>query len=60
MAGGRFSRISFEGRFERLAGVRPLLGVGFSVGNRLLTSIVYATIGAVVLLLVIGVVRQAA
>ena len=37
----------------------PRIGVGFSVGTPLVTSIVYATIGAVVLLLVIGVVRRA-
>lgn len=36
----------------------PRLGVGFSVGNPLVTSIVYATIGAVVLLLLIGLVRR--
>lgn len=37
----------------------PRLGVGFSAGDPLVTSILYATIGAVVLLLVIGVVRRA-
>ncbi len=36
----------------------PRLGVGFSVVNPLVTSIVYATIGAVVLLLLIGLVRR--
>jgi uncharacterized membrane protein YeaQ/YmgE (transglycosylase-associated protein family) len=36
----------------------PKLGVAFSVGNPLVTSILYATIGAVVLLLVVGLVRR--
>lgn len=38
----------------------PRLGVVFSVGNPLVTSIVYATIGAVVLLLLLGLVRRSA
>jgi uncharacterized membrane protein YeaQ/YmgE (transglycosylase-associated protein family) len=38
----------------------PTLGVSFSVINPLVTSIVYATIGAVVLLLVVGLFRRAA
>ena len=37
----------------------PTLGVGFSLGNPLITSIVYATIGAVILLLLLGLVRRA-
>lgn len=37
----------------------PTLGVSFSLGNAILTSIAYATIGAVVLLLLIGLVRRA-
>jgi uncharacterized membrane protein YeaQ/YmgE (transglycosylase-associated protein family) len=37
----------------------PRVGVSFTVGNALVTSIVYATIGAVVLLLLIGLVRRA-
>ncbi|MBL8551606.1 MAG: GlsB/YeaQ/YmgE family stress response membrane protein [Hyphomonadaceae bacterium] len=37
----------------------PTLGVSFSVVNPLVTSIVYATIGAVVLLLLIGLFRRA-
>jgi uncharacterized membrane protein YeaQ/YmgE (transglycosylase-associated protein family) len=36
----------------------PRLGVAFSVGNPLVTSILYATIGAVVLLLLVGLVRR--
>lgn len=36
----------------------PRLGVSFSLGSPLVTSIVYATIGAVVLLLLIGLVRR--
>jgi len=37
----------------------PTLGLSFSLGNPLLTSIAYATIGAVVLRLLIGLVRRA-
>lgn len=37
----------------------PTLGINFSLGNAILTSIVYATIGAVVLLFLIGLVRRA-
>jgi uncharacterized membrane protein YeaQ/YmgE (transglycosylase-associated protein family) len=37
----------------------PALGVSFSVGSPLITSILYATIGAVVLLLLVGLVRRA-
>jgi uncharacterized membrane protein YeaQ/YmgE (transglycosylase-associated protein family) len=37
----------------------PAAGVSFSVVNPLVTSILYATIGAVVLLLLIGLVRRA-
>ncbi|MES1201898.1 MAG: GlsB/YeaQ/YmgE family stress response membrane protein [Pseudomonadota bacterium] len=37
----------------------PTLGVSFTVVNPLITSIVYATIGAVVLLIVIGFFRRA-
>lgn len=37
----------------------PLVGVSFTVINPLVTSILYATIGAVVLLLLIGLVRRA-
>lgn len=36
----------------------PRLGVSFSVGNPLITSIAYATIGAVVLLVLLGLVRR--
>lgn len=36
----------------------PRLGVGFSVGNPLLTSIAYATIGAIVFLLLVGLARR--
>lgn len=38
----------------------PALGVSFSLVNPLITSILYATIGAVVLLLLVGLVRRAA
>lgn len=37
----------------------PAVGVSFSIVNPLVTSIAYATIGAVVLLLLIGLVRRA-
>ena len=37
----------------------PALGINFSIVNPLVTSITYATIGAVVLLLLIGLVRRA-
>jgi uncharacterized membrane protein YeaQ/YmgE (transglycosylase-associated protein family) len=37
----------------------PTLGLGFSIVNPLVTSIVYATIGAVILLLLIGFFRRA-
>lgn len=37
----------------------PTLGVAFSLGNPIITSIVYATIGAVILLLLLGLVRRA-
>ena len=37
----------------------PAVGVSFSIVNPLVTSIIYATIGAVVLLLVIGLFRRA-
>ncbi|MGB3749290.1 MAG: GlsB/YeaQ/YmgE family stress response membrane protein [Rhodanobacter sp.] len=37
----------------------PALGVSFSLGNPILTSIVYALIGAVVLLVIIGLIRRA-
>ena len=36
----------------------PQLGVHFAIGNALVTSICYATIGAVVLLLLVGLVRR--
>jgi uncharacterized membrane protein YeaQ/YmgE (transglycosylase-associated protein family) len=37
----------------------PTLGISFTLVNPLVTSIAYATIGAVVLLLLIGLVRRA-
>lgn len=37
----------------------PRLGVAFAVGGPIVTSILYATIGAVVLLLLVGLVRRA-
>ena len=36
----------------------PMLGVGFSMGNPIVTSIVYAMIGAIVLLVLIGLIRR--
>ena len=37
----------------------PMLGVGFSLGSPIVTSIVYAMIGAIVLLVLIGLIRRA-
>lgn len=37
----------------------PTLGVGFNLGNAIVTSIVYAMIGAIVLLVLIGLIRRA-
>ncbi len=37
----------------------PRIGVAFTVGNAMVTGIVYATIGAVILLLLVGLVRRA-
>lgn len=37
----------------------PMLGVGFSLGNPLVTSIVYAMIGAIILLVIIGLIKRA-
>src|SRR5690606_17482273 len=37
----------------------PMLGVGFSLGNPIVTSIVYALIGAIVLLVIIGLIKRA-
>lgn len=36
----------------------PTLGVGFSLGNPIITSIVYAMIGAIVLLVIVGLFRR--
>jgi uncharacterized membrane protein YeaQ/YmgE (transglycosylase-associated protein family) len=37
----------------------PQLGVAFSIGGPLVTSIVYATIGAVIVLLIVSLIRRA-
>ena len=37
----------------------PTLGVGFSLGSPIVTSIVYAMIGAIVLLVIIGLIKRA-
>lgn len=37
----------------------PMLGVGFVIVNPIVTSIVYAMIGAIVLLVIIGLFRRA-
>jgi uncharacterized membrane protein YeaQ/YmgE (transglycosylase-associated protein family) len=37
----------------------PQLGLGFSVGNALVTSILYATVGAIILLVLVSLVRRA-
>jgi len=36
----------------------PILGIGFRLGSPIVTSIVYAMIGAVVLLVLIGLIRR--
>ena len=36
----------------------PMLGVSFSLGSPIVTSIVYAMIGAIVLLVLIGLIRR--
>ncbi len=38
----------------------PRLGIAFSVGGAIVTAILYALIGAIVLLLLLGLVRRAA
>ncbi len=38
----------------------PQLGLGFSAGNAIITSILYATIGAVVVLVIVSLIRRAA
>ena len=37
----------------------PRLGIGFSVGNPFITSVLYALIGAIVLLVIAGLFRRA-
>jgi uncharacterized membrane protein YeaQ/YmgE (transglycosylase-associated protein family) len=37
----------------------PTLGVGFTIGSPIVTSIVYAFIGAVILLVIIGLIKRA-
>jgi len=37
----------------------PRVGVNFTVGSPMVTEIVYATIGAIILLLLVGLVRRA-
>lgn len=37
----------------------PAVGVSFSLGSPILTAIVYALIGAVVLLVIVGLIRRA-
>jgi len=37
----------------------PRLGIGFSLGGPILTEIVYALIGAIILLVIIGLFRRA-
>ncbi len=37
----------------------PQAGLGFSTGNAIITSILYATIGAVIVLVVVSVLRRA-
>ncbi|HEX5006802.1 MAG TPA: GlsB/YeaQ/YmgE family stress response membrane protein [Hyphomonadaceae bacterium] len=37
----------------------PMVGLGFSTGSSIVTSILYATIGAVIVLLVLSFIRRA-
>lgn len=37
----------------------PMLGVGFTVGSPIVTSILYALVGAVILLVIIGLIKRA-
>ena len=37
----------------------PMLGIGFSLGSPIVTSIVYAMIGAIVVLVIIGLIKRA-
>ncbi len=37
----------------------PTLGIGFSVGSPFVTSVLYALIGAIVLLVIVGLFRRA-
>ncbi|HEY0197844.1 MAG TPA: GlsB/YeaQ/YmgE family stress response membrane protein [Rhodanobacter sp.] len=37
----------------------PMIGVGFSLGSAIVTQIVYALIGAIVLLVIIGLFKRA-
>ncbi|UJJ60089.1 GlsB/YeaQ/YmgE family stress response membrane protein [Rhodanobacter denitrificans] len=37
----------------------PTLGIGFSLGSPIVTSIIYAMIGAIVLLVLIGLIKRA-
>ena len=37
----------------------PMVGLGFSTGSSIVTSILYATIGAVIVLLVLSLIRRA-
>ena len=38
----------------------PQLGLGFSVGNALVTSFLYAMIGAIIVLVILSLIRRAA
>ncbi len=38
----------------------PQLGLGFSVGNALVTSILYAMVGAIIVLVLLSLIRRAA
>lgn len=49
--------VGLVGSFLAVWGL-PRLGVAFTLGSPIVTAIAYATIGAVVLLLVVGLVRR--
>ncbi|MDZ4760301.1 MAG: GlsB/YeaQ/YmgE family stress response membrane protein [Alphaproteobacteria bacterium] len=39
--------------------VLPQVGLGFSTGNSIVTSILYATVGAVIVLVILSLIRRA-
>lgn len=37
----------------------PMAGIGFSLGSPIITSIIYAMLGAIILLVIIGLIKRA-